>query len=342
MLEAEVREVNLKNPKEVEEIKDFLKKFNLDLEEDIDYTLAIFREDNLIATCSKCRNILKAFAIKEEFQGEGLGATIISAMMNELFSQDIFHFFIFTKPCNIEIFSSLGFSLLYRGKEAALLENGINNINTFINKIKRENNIDTTKKRASIVMNCNPFTKGHLYLIEKAARENEELLIFILEEDKSHFPFGVRLALLKEGTKHLKNVKVIPGGEYIISQATFPSYFIKEENKRLEAYTELDGGIFARYFSRELNIVRRYVGEEPYCAVTRQYNSTLKLMMKEYDIELIEVRRLAKEGEFLSASRVRELLIQGKEEEALRLVPEATGAFIMSKEGKELVERLRN
>ena len=37
-------------------------------------------------------------------------------------------------------------------------------------------------------MNCNPFTLGHKYIVEKAARENDNVIIFVVEEDKSSFP----------------------------------------------------------------------------------------------------------------------------------------------------------
>ena len=77
-------------------------------------------------------------------------------------------------------------------------------------------------------MNCNPFTKGHLYLIEKASAESDHLFILIVEEDKSVFPFEKRMELVKRGTEHLDNIDVIPGGSYTISSATFPSYFAKE------------------------------------------------------------------------------------------------------------------
>lgn len=51
----------------------------------------------------------------------------------------------------------------------------------------------------SIVMNCNPFTLGHRYLIEYASKYVDYLYIFVVEEDKSFFPFSDRIDLIKKG-----------------------------------------------------------------------------------------------------------------------------------------------
>ena len=42
------------------------------------------------------------------------------------------------------------------------------------------------------VMNCNPFTNGHRYLVETAASQCELLHLFVLSEDRSAFPAQVR------------------------------------------------------------------------------------------------------------------------------------------------------
>lgn len=52
---------------------------------------------------------------------------------------------------------------------------------------------------------------GHRYLIEKAATENDEVVVFVVEEDKSIFPTDVRFELVKKGCEDLKNVIVLKG-----------------------------------------------------------------------------------------------------------------------------------
>jgi len=78
-------------------------------------------------------------------------------------------------------------------------------------------------------MNCNPFTLRHRYLIEKALEQCGYLIIFVVQEDKSAFPFEDRLRLVREGTADLDHVAVIPSGKFVLSSLTFSEYFNKAE-----------------------------------------------------------------------------------------------------------------
>ena len=42
------------------------------------------------------------------------------------------------------------------------------------------------------MMNANPFTLGHLHLVERAASENDTLHLFILSEEAGPIPFLIR------------------------------------------------------------------------------------------------------------------------------------------------------
>ena len=219
-----VESINLKSKYETEEVKEFLGKFNLKYE-DVDYTVVIRENEEIIATCSKKENILKCFAINENYQGLGLSNNLISKVTEKLFLEGRYHSFIFTKPENQFLFEGLGYKNIFTTDKVSLLESGNKNINSTLDKLKKEYNIDDSKEYAALVMNCNPFTLGHRYIVETASKENENVIIFVVEEDKSVFPFKTRYRLIKEGTKDLKNVTVIPAGEYVISSATFPNYF---------------------------------------------------------------------------------------------------------------------
>lgn len=342
MIGLQIQEVNLSNENEIKMVKEYLNKFNLNYEEDIDYTIFMKDNDRIIGTCSKSKNILKCFAVDEEYQGQGVSSAMVTTMLDEMFNNNIYHSFVFTKKKNKGIFTSIGFKVLYEAEEVILLEHGIYDINNYLDKLIVKYSIDAELPKAALVMNCNPFTLGHKYLIERASMENNEVLVFIVEEDKSTFPFEDRLNLVKLGVKHLKNVKVIAGGEYIISSATFPSYFLREEGSKLKAYTQIDAGIFSRFFAKKLNITKRYVGNEPYCQVTRAYNEALKEILYNYGIELIEITRMQDDYGAVSASRVRNLLKANKFQEVCKMVPEVTWNFINSEQGKEIVEKLRN
>lgn len=337
--------VNLKDRVEREEVETFLRGFDLILDQDVDYTIVI-RDEALngapmVATCSKAKSVLKCFAVKEELQGEGIASTLVSALLDKLFSQGVYHSFIFTKPENAQTFSSLNFKLIHSNADVALLENGIYDIYKALEQMKAKYNIGDEEK-ASLVMNCNPFTLGHAYLIEEAAKNNKEVLVFIVEEDQSLFPFKTRYELVCKGVTHLQNVKVLPSGEYIISSATFPSYFLREEGERLRAYVELDSSIFGKYFCKSFNITKRYVGDEPYSQVTEVYNEALKKVLPTYGVELHEVARKVLREVPISASRVRDLIKQGDLHDLSNLLPEVTLEFLNTSLGREIVEKLKN
>lgn len=335
-----IEKVNLSNPFEVKEVTEFLAKFELKYDPNIDYTVVIRENDEIIATASKGKNIIKCFAIDPAHQGEGISGSILTNVTNKMFDQGYFHSMVFTKTKNQEIFKGIGYKEVAQTDKVILMEMGTNSIDKTIDKIKKS--IDMDKQKAMIVMNCNPFTYGHQYLIEKAAKENEEVLIFVVEEDKSVFPFKVRYNLVKEGTAHLNNVKVLAGSEYMISSATFPNYFLRKEDDSLIEYTKLDATIAGKQFGQKLNINKRYIGEEPYCKVTKKYNETLMEILPQYGMEVVLVPRKEIGEIAISASIVREKIKNGEIEELKSLVPETTFNFLISAEGKEIEEKLKN
>lgn len=46
------------------------------------------------------------------------------------------------------------------------------------------------------MMNANPFTNGHRYLIQQAAAQCDWLHLFLVKEDSSRFPYEDRLDLV--------------------------------------------------------------------------------------------------------------------------------------------------
>ncbi|NMM62178.1 [citrate (pro-3S)-lyase] ligase [Clostridium sp. P21] len=342
MYDLKLEKISLNNEEEKNEVYEFLESFGLILDKDVDYTV-VFRDGNNVikATCSKAKNIFKCFAISEDIRGENITSSLISNLIDKLFEEGIYHSFLFTKPDKVKIFTSLNFNLIYKEKSAALLEYGIYNINKALDKMIAKNKIDVTTEKGALVMNCNPFTNGHRYLVEEASKKCREVIVFVVEEDKSLFPFNERYSIVKEGLSDLKNVNVVPGSEYIISSATFPSYFIRKEDERLKSYENIDCNIFGEYFCKRLNIIKRFVGEEPYCNVTNTYNNTLKEVMPDYGVELIEIERKSYEGNYISASKVRELIKNDQMDQIKKIVPEITWKFLNSNKGKEIREKIR-
>lgn len=187
----------------------------------------------------------------------------------------------------------------------------------------------TTGKSGAIVMNCNPFTKGHRYLIEKAASQVDYLYVFVVEEDKSVFPFEDRIQMVKAGTKTLTNVLVLPSGDYIISQKTFEQYFTKDQVETVDDM-DYDVRIFGEVVAKEFGITVRFVGEEPYDKVTRKYNETMKRILPEYDVEVVEIPRISNaEGEIISASKVRKYLQEHNIEALQSMLPDSTLEYLL-------------
>lgn len=332
--------VNLKSSREVNRVSEFLSGFDLKYE-DVDYTVIIEDNEKIIATCSKKNNIVKCFAIDENYQGQGISGTLITDITNKLFEQNIYHNFIFTKPTNNFLFEGLGYSVIVSTDKVSLLETGNKNIKSYLKSLKKNYNLKDEEEYAALIMNCNPFTLGHKYIVETAAKENKNVIIFVVEEDKSSFPFKNRFDLIKEGVKEFSNVTVIPGGEYIISSATFPNYFLRKDDDILKEYTKVDGNVFGKYFCKELNIVRRYIGTEPYCKVTNTYNETLQEILPKYGAEVKIIERKETGDEAISASRVRALLKEGRIQETRELVPPTTFEFLISQAGTEIIEKLK-
>jgi phosphopantetheine adenylyltransferase len=184
-------------------------------------------------------------------------------------------------------------------------------------------------KSGAIVMNCNPCTNGHMHLIRTAAAQVDNLIIFVVEEDKSDFLFEDRIAMVRENCKDIKNVTILPSGKFIISTLTFPEYFIKAELLPNEKPSvTLDVTAFAVKIAPALGITVRFAGEEPFDEVTREYNREMQSILPFYGVDFIEIPRAQLGGAPISASRVRKLLEEKDYETIKTLVPEATYDFL--------------
>ena len=334
-----IEEVDI-NSIEIEYVKYFLNKFNLSYDKDIDHTIVLKHNGEIIGTVSSSKKVIKCFAVDERFQGIGIAAELLTYITNLLFDLGIYETFIFTKTKNVSIFMGLGYRELCRGEDISFLEGGRANIESYTNAMFKKSGLLNGKK-AALVMNCNPFTLGHRYIVEKAAAENEEVVLFIVEEDMSVFPFDVRMSLVKKGVCDLKNVAVLPGGEYIISKSTFPTYFIKQEDERLYSYTRLDAYLFGRYIAPVFNIKKRYVGTEDNCNVTNNYNQALMEVLPPLGVDVELIDRLYIDGEIVSASRVRKAIKEGNISDIKKFVPDSTYDLLNTKKGAEIIKRIK-
>ncbi len=181
-----------------------------------------------------------------------------------------------------------------------------------------------------IVMNANPFTKGHMYLVEEAMKLCSKLLILVVEEDLSDIPFKDRYQIVIDNVTDMKDVFVAPSGTYSISKSTFPDYFEKEKIQGKIINAETDVRIFAERIAPRIGIKKRFVGEEPTDGITRQYNETMKRVFKGYGIELIEIPRFQINEKIVSATEVRKHIKNGDIDKLTDYVTKATYDYILA------------
>lgn len=306
----------------------------------LDYSCGIFDEDEqLIATGSCFGNTLRCLAVSKHHQGEGLLNEIISHLMEVQMQRGNFHLFLYTKPQSAKFMGDLGFREIARVEGfLVFMENRRDGFSKYCDSLKKS--AREGEKIAGIVMNANPFTNGHKYLVEYAARENDVVHLFVLSEEAGPIPFAVRKKLVKAGVAHLDNVVVHDSGPYIISSATFPSYFLKDGDTVIKTQAELDLQVFGK-IAQTLNIQRRYVGQEKASHVTALYNSVMLEKLPKLGVACTEIPRLESGGKIISASTVRQAIHDGKLEEIKDFLPPTTYEFFAGPEGAAVCAAIR-
>ncbi len=305
-------------------VKEFLISFDLTYREDVDYTVYIEDCGKIVGSVSLLGSVIMLLAVDKSMQGENLALKLVDHAIAKLREQGKFGYRVFTKPEYLMLFIDMGFKLLVKTEKFIALEGGTSDIQKrvdgLVNKVVMEHGFidgDT----AAIVINGNPFTKGHLALVEHALKSHRKLMLFVLEEDLSEFSFKERFSLAFVATRaYYERVSVLPSTEYIVSKETFPDYFLHGADKQTEAYAEYDALIFKKYFMAKLGIVKRYFGWEK-TSYMQIYNAKMKEILGDC-AEIVP--RFTEEGEEISAKKVRTLIKEGRKEEALALLPLTT------------------
>lgn len=334
-------EIFLTDPSEKAKVVEFLKGFDLTFTGNIDYTMGLYDDGQLIGTGSLGGRVMRDIAISEKYQKKGLTRRIIRNLQGESYRRGVTGNQIFTKPKNVPVFEHMGFKCVAVAEPyAALLEKGTDTLEDYLGRVRSILGTGEGKNRGAIVMNCNPFTLGHRSLVEYAHNNCDEVIIFAVQEDRSIFPFSDRFSLIKQGVRDMKGVEVISGGDFIISNATFPTYFIKGTDE-LAAQTKLDATIFATRIAPALNITVRFVGEEPTDKTTLAYNNAMREVFAQNGIELKEIPREQKGNQIVSASSVRRALADDDWETVYRMVPKTTLIYLKSPAGQEVIRKIK-
>lgn len=318
-----------------------LAEHDLLLDDDVELSCLLSGSQGPVATGSLAGNVIKCVAVAPSLQGTGAASQLVSLLVSEAYSRGRSRLFVYTKPEYRSVFQEMGFASLAEVPcQVALLELPMGGLESFLQRLGPKA-LPGQPTTAALVMNCNPFTCGHRYLVEVAAAENELVHLFVLREEKSVFPFAARYRLVQQGVGDLRNVQVHDGGDYLISNATFPGYFIKAEQTRVDVQIKLDLTIFAQRIAPYLGISRRYVGTEPFSQVTNRYNQLMQQLLPASGILVREIPRVTNGPQPISASSVRQALSQGDFKLVRQLVPATTYAYLCSAEAEPIITRLR-
>ena len=328
----DIQELPLSVPTIRRQVEDFLGSNGLRLGE-VDLYLAVLSEEGaILAGGGLQRDILKCLAVSAEARSLGLSVPLISRLISVASERGYTNVKVFTKPENRSVFESLGFKLLAEAPKAILMENG-RGLEEYCDYLRGH--------RASgvIVMNANPFTLGHRYLVEQASLSfrapegRRNLTIIPVKEDASRFPYSERLEMIRTGSGDMADV--VEGSDYQISAATFPTYFLKNLSDAAETQMRLDIDLFGRHIAPALGAHVRFVGTEPADPLTARYNALMKELLPKYGVEVVEISRLTDSESPVTATHVRSLLDAGQFKAASALTPESTWPYLLA----DLAER---
>lgn len=342
----ELIQLNPSIPRQRRRIEQFLGDNGLRLD-DVDYYAALVDDttDEIVAGGGLKGGVIKCVAVADGHKGEAVANQIVSHLIAHANADGHQCVKLFTKPQNQKMFESMSFRLLAEAPKAILMETGIGGIKRYSEELESEKGKVKSEESNSklhhfnpstpqpimpqsgiIIMNCNPFTLGHRYLIEQAAQQVDTLYILVVREDCSMFGYDERKAMIVRGVAHINNVVVCDGSEYSISATTFPTYFLKSLSDASDTQMTLDIDLYRRHIAPALDATVRFVGTEPDDPLTRRYNELMKSMLP----DVREVARLQQSGVAVSASRVRKAIVENHLALAARLVPPTTVPYIVA------------
>ena len=332
--EQDIQEIPISSPYFRAKVERFLEENGLRLEV-LDYYYAVQSSDgSILAGAGLAGDVIKCVAVSSALRSEGLLGPLVSHVVSEAAARGVMNLKVFTKPSYQVVFESLGFKLLASAPQAVLMENG-RGLEEYCNYLRQH------KAPGVIIMNANPFTWGHKYLVNQALQqfatpwpysksgsEPGNLAIIPVREDVSLFSYEERREMILKGTDG--DADVLEGSAYQISAATFPTYFLKDLNDASETQMRLDIDLFGRHIAPALGASIRFVGGEPDDPLTALYNKLLEELLPRYGVMLVQLPRKKVRGVPISATRVREALAAGRLSEAASVVPETTRPYLLA------------
>lgn len=349
MSDYTVSRISSTDKRAVRQMDALLEKEGIERDKNLDYSIGLFDDNyDLVATGSCFANTLRCMAVSSEHQGEGLMNQIISHLIEFQYSRGNTSLFLYTKCNTARFFGDLGFYEIARVEgKVVFMENRRTGFSDYLKRLQRETSafLESEKEQdakiGAVIMNANPFTLGHRYLVEQAAATVDLLHVFVVSEDASLVPFSVRRQLVAEGCADLSNVVCHETGPYMISNATFPSYFLKDSDTVIRSHAKLDIQVFLR-IAKALSVTDRFVGEEPFSQVTGIYNQVMAEELASTGLNCHIIPRKADEDGAISASEVRCLIRDGNFEALKKKVPACTFRYFTSVAAEPVIQKIRS
>ena len=340
-------------PRQRRQIETFLQANGLRYD-DVDYYAALVDEssDEMIAGGGLKGCVIKCVAVADGHKGEAVANVIVSHLLAKANEDGYQCVKLYTKPHNRQLFESLSFRLIAEAPNAILMETGVGGIERWSYELRVKNDelrikndelgvrndelgvtsdelrIKSVRKPiGAIVMNANPFTLGHRFLVEQSSELVERLYVVVVREDCSMFSYNERKAMVSQGVRDIGNVVVVDGSDYAVSAATFPTYFLKQISDATDTQITLDLDIYRRRIAPALGATVRFFGSEPTDPLTRRYNELMHQQLGEDHVH--EIQRKQQDGSPISASRVRKAMLEGRLWEAIKMVPPTTIPYII-------------
>lgn len=331
-------------PRQRHQIEMFLQTNGLRYD-DVDYYAAIVDEssDEMIAGGGLKGSVIKCVAVADGYKGEAVANVIVSHLIAKANAEGCQCVKLYTKPDNRQLFESLSFRLIAESPNAILMETGVGGIEKYSEELRvkseefgvkneelknDESVVSNVRKPIGvIVMNANPFTLGHRFLVEQSSELVERLYVVVVREDCSMFSYNERKAMVSQGVRDIGNVVVVDGSDYAVSAATFPTYFLKQLSDATDTQIILDLDLYRRRIAPALGATIRFFGSEPTDPLTRRYNELMHQQLGEEHVH--EIQRKQQEGSAISASRVRKAMMEGCLWDAIQLVPPTTIPYII-------------
>lgn len=307
----------------------FLERQGLALDAGLDMLLGVYGQDDTLIGCGGLEgNIIKCVALSEQTRGHNIAPALVSELYAAARRRGAENVLVFTKPECREVFASMGFHAVASAPRAVMMQSAPAALERYLRSLR---SLPRGKRNGVIVVNANPMTIGHLYLIREAARQVDCLTVIpVADNPSTEFPYETRHAILRRECASIPGVTVAEGSQYAVSAATFPSYFIKERQAVTDTHIALDLDLFVSHIAPALDATVRFVGSEPADALTAAYNEGMHRLLPPRGIEVVEIPRLLIDGSPVSASALRRALSDGRLDRVAQTAAPATLAAILA------------